>query len=109
MSDRSYDIVVYGATGFVGRLVAQYFAASPTASRLRWAIGGRDKAKLEAVRNGAGPGAHMLIADARDASAVKTLVGQSRIVLNTASPFALYGDLIVHGSGARSSVIMRRR
>jgi short subunit dehydrogenase-like uncharacterized protein len=98
MSDRNYDVVVYGATGFVGRLVVQYFAASPNASRLRWAIGGRDKARLEAVRNGAGPGAQMagmLIADGRDASAVDTLVGQSRIVLNTAGPFALYGDLIV--------------
>jgi hypothetical protein len=48
MSDRSYDVVVYGATGFVGRLVVQYFAASPSASRLRWAIGGRDKSRLEA-------------------------------------------------------------
>jgi short subunit dehydrogenase-like uncharacterized protein len=98
MSDRSYDVVVYGATGFVGRLVVQYFAASPSASRLRWAIAGRDKARLEAVRNGAGPGAQMaavLIADARDGNAVDALVRQSRIVLNTAGPFALHGDLIV--------------
>src|SRR6266852_1023167 len=68
MSERSYDVVVYGATGFVGRLVVQYFVASPTASRLRWALGGRDKAKLEAVRTSAGPSAQMaviLIADAR--------------------------------------------
>jgi short subunit dehydrogenase-like uncharacterized protein len=98
MSQRPFDVVAYGATGFVGRLVVRYFATSPAASSLRWALGGRDRSRLEAVRNSAGSAAQkasILVADSRDASAVDALVSQSRIVLNTAGPFAMYGDLIV--------------
>src|ERR1700691_4653784 len=98
MSERPFDIVAYGATGFVGRRVVRYFAASRAASSLRWALGGRDKSRLEAVREGAGSGAQkpgILVADSRDAGAVDALVAQSRIVLNTAGPFALHGDRIV--------------
>ena len=91
MSQRPFDVVAYGATGFVGRLVVRYLATSPAAASLRWALGGRDRSRLEAVRNSAGSAAQkasILVADSRDATAVDALVSQSRIVLNTAGPFA---------------------
>ena len=98
LADRSYDIVVFGATGFVGGMVARYLAASPAAAGLRWALGGRDESKLQSVRNEAGTGAKragILLADSRNVASVDALVSQTRIVLNTAGPFALYGDPIV--------------
>ena len=54
--DREFDIIVWGATGFVGRLAARQLAVRcRNGSDVRWAIGGRDQAKLEAVRSGLGP------------------------------------------------------
>lgn len=98
MADRRYDIVVFGATGFVGGMVARYLAASPATAGLRWALGGRDESKLQSVRDSTGAGAKgagILVADSRNIAAVDALVSQTRIILNTAGPFALYGDPIV--------------
>ena len=53
--DLDFDIIVWGATGFVGRLVARQLAARCRSGDVRWAIGGRDQAKLEAIRSGLGP------------------------------------------------------
>ena len=98
MSERSFDLVVYGATGFTGQQAARYLAARPEAGNLRWAIGGRNRDKLEAVRSSLGSAAEnvgVVVADAGDADAVNAMVADTKAIATTAGPFALYGDHVV--------------
>ena len=96
MPDRQFDIIVYGASGFVGRLVARYLAARAGASGLRLAIAGRNRSRLENVRTQLGSAvADVLVADSGDQAAVDALVSRGRVVLNTAGPFARYASGIV--------------
>ncbi|MES2957236.1 MAG: saccharopine dehydrogenase NADP-binding domain-containing protein [Pseudomonadota bacterium] len=91
---RSYDVILYGATGFVGRQTARYFADH--GAGLRWAIAGRSAAKLSALRGewpDAPPG--VVVADANDAAALDTLAAQARVVLSSAGPFAKFGSELV--------------
>jgi len=91
---RAFDVILYGATGFVGRQTARYFAQH--AKGLRWAIAGRSAAKLQALRDElatAAPG--IVVADAGDAAALVALAAQARVVLSTAGPFARFGSELV--------------
>jgi short subunit dehydrogenase-like uncharacterized protein len=98
--DRAYDVVVFGATGFAGRLTAEYLARNAPAD-LRWAIAGRDKGKLEAVRAGlaaieASAGdVDLLIADVTDAGSVRAVAESAGVVITTVGPYVLYGDAVV--------------
>lgn len=93
-SERSYDVVLYGATGFVGRQTAYYFAQH--AAGLRWAVAGRSASKLAQVRKDCGAtDAGIIVADAGDAKALASLAAQAKVVLSTAGPFALYGSELV--------------
>jgi short subunit dehydrogenase-like uncharacterized protein len=96
MAERDLDILVYGATGFVGRQCVRYLAAAPAARGLRLGLGGRDRAKLESVREleGAG-GAEIVVADSGDQAACDAAARRSRVVLATAGPFARYGTPVV--------------
>jgi short subunit dehydrogenase-like uncharacterized protein len=96
--DREFDIVLYGATGFVGSRAAAYLAQHPQRQQLRWAIAGRDRNKLEQVKQHLGATASsvaVLVADSRDQDAVDSIVAKTQVLLNTAGPFALYGSPIV--------------
>lgn len=88
---REYDVVILGATGFTGRIAARYIATRyGTDSQVRWAIAGRDAAKLAAIKRMLPNAADVpeLVCDTRDASAVKALVQKTRAVANYAgSPF----------------------
>ena len=91
-SPRAYDVVLYGATGFVGRQTVAYFAQSAAvkSSGLRWALAGRSQDKLEAVRAASNvPQAGIVVAEAQDAQAMAALAKNARVVLSTAGPFAL--------------------
>ena len=96
-SDREFDVVLFGATGFTGRQTVQYFARhAPTG--LRWAIAARSHARLEMVRAEAGlaPDAvELLVADGRDQASVDAVVSRTRVIASTAGPFALYGNPVV--------------
>jgi short subunit dehydrogenase-like uncharacterized protein len=86
---RAYDVVLYGATGFVGRQTVAHFVAH--ALGVRWALAGRSAAKLEQVRAAGGPGAAgagIIVADAADQKALDALAGSTAVVLSTAGPFA---------------------
>ncbi|MBW4420729.1 MAG: saccharopine dehydrogenase NADP-binding domain-containing protein [Myxacorys californica WJT36-NPBG1] len=99
MSDRSserlYDVVLYGASGFVGKQTVQYFADHASPEGVRWAIAGRNRQKLEAIRSEVGVGVEVLVADSQDQQAIDAIVAQTRVLLNTAGPFALYANALV--------------
>lgn len=98
MTDRKYDVVLYGASGFTGKQTVQYFAGNVHPSELRWAIAGRNQQSLEAAREQAGANAKsidVLVADSQDQEALDKIISQTRILLSTAGPFALYGNKVV--------------
>jgi short subunit dehydrogenase-like uncharacterized protein len=90
-NDRKYDLVLYGASGFTGRQTVAY-CKQFAPSGLRWAIAGRNRAKLESVNSA---GADVLVADAQDDVALNSLAAQTRVVATTAGPFSLYGTKLV--------------
>lgn len=100
MSERELDVIVYGATGFTGKLVAEYLAGEYGVDReLRWAIAGRSKDKLEQVRAGLGEAAGTLaviVADSDDGNALASMAARARVVLTTVGPYALYGSKLVN-------------
>ncbi len=94
---RSFDVVLYGATGFVGRQTVAYFVqhAPP---RLRWAVGGRHAGRLRSVLQQAGADlarVGVIEAESQDPHALHALAAQTRVVLSTAGPFALHGNGLV--------------
>lgn len=95
-TDRPYDIVLFGATGFVGTLTAEYLAAHAPAG-LRWAIAGRSTQKLERLRErlpaGAEPG--LLRADVSDPASLRALAESARVVATTVGPYVEYGEELV--------------
>jgi short subunit dehydrogenase-like uncharacterized protein len=95
MRQTTYDVVLYGASGFVGQQTVKYFAERTQPSEVRWAIAGRDRQKLESVMAQVGVNVDILIADSQDRAAIDAIVSQTRVVLNTAGPFGIYGDEIV--------------
>lgn len=100
LSDRPHAVVVLGATGFTGRLVAEYLARSVGAS-IPWAIAGRSAAKLEAVRRAlvaidpACESVAVLQADVGDGPSLDRLAASTRVLLTTVGPYARYGDGVV--------------
>jgi short subunit dehydrogenase-like uncharacterized protein len=97
MSDtREFDIVIYGATGFTGRLVAEYMI-NKEGHGLRWAMAGRSASKLASVRDeiGAASDTPLVVADAADPDSLRAMVGNTRCVISTVGPYQLYGSDLV--------------
>jgi short subunit dehydrogenase-like uncharacterized protein len=94
VSEREFDVVVYGASGFTGRLVAEYLAKQ---GETRWAMAGRGRAKLEAVRDevGAPKETPIIIADAADAASLEAMAGRAKVIITTVGPYQLYGEPLV--------------
>lgn len=98
MSSQDFDIVVYGATGFTGQLVAEYLAAHYKGDKsLRWAMAGRSLDKLKSVRDAIGAPADtpLIVADASDAASLKAMVAQTKSVITTVGPYLLYGNELI--------------
>lgn len=88
----TYDVVLYGATGFIGKLVAEYLARHPEGSRFSWAIAGRTPDKLSALRNSlSGAAPEIIVADTSDRPSIDAMVSKARVVVTTAGPYAEYG------------------
>jgi len=98
-----FDIIVYGASGFTGRLVAEYLAARyGVGGEIKWAMAGRSAAKLAEVRDeiGAPKDTPLVVADAADAASVAAMVGRTKAVLTTVGPYQLYGSDLVAACAA---------
>ena len=101
---RNFDLILFGATSFVGqiltrRLVERY----GTDGALRWAIAGRDPAKLTRVAAETGAEVERLVADAADSAALADLVRSTKAVVSTVGPFAVHGSPLVAAAVVRRS------
>ena len=102
-SSNVFDIVVYGATGFTGQLVAEYLAAHyGNDKQLKWAMAGRSLAKLASVRDAIGASADtpLIVADASDVASLKAMIEQTKSVISTVGPYLLYGNDLVAACAA---------
>ncbi|MFI0794941.1 saccharopine dehydrogenase family protein [Micromonospora rubida] len=103
--DRPYDVVLFGATGFTGGLTAEYLARHAP-DGLRWALAGRNPAKLAAVRDrlaGIDPalaGLPLLTADVTDPESLHRVAGSARVVASTVGPYVHHGEPLVAACAA---------
>ena len=99
MSTPSYDLVAFGATSFVGKILCRYLWEEFGAQGgMNWAAAGRSKAKLEALRGSLGVNAGTLplvVADAADEASLRKLCASTRVVVSTVGPYALHGEPLV--------------
>jgi short subunit dehydrogenase-like uncharacterized protein len=107
MSDdaRPYDLVLFGATGFAGRLTAEYLARA-VPPRASWALAGRNRAKLEMVRDRLGvlwAGLPLLSADASDPGSLRELARSTRVLASTVGPYVRYGEPLVAACAAEGT------
>lgn len=104
---REFDVVVWGATGFTGRLVAEYLLDHYGAGAdLRWAMAGRSEARLREVRAGLGDAAAdvpLLLADSHDDASLQSLAARSAVVCSTVGPFARHGSGLVAACATRGT------
>ena len=84
-------MVLYGATGFTGKLCASYLASKRKDEKFTWAIAGRSQKRLEALINELNlDDVQWIVADSNDVKALTSLVNNTKVVLSTAGPFAKY-------------------
>jgi len=105
MSDKSLDVVIYGATGFTGKLVVEYMQENyGNDESVSWAIAGRSEEKLKAVSEDLKVGSNVphLLVDSNDRDSIESMVKQTKCVLTTVGPYQLYGakilqQCVIHG------------
>lgn len=97
MPEPKYSVIVFGATSFVGQILCQYLL-DQFGSKLKWAAAGRSKDKLETLRAGLGKKAAklpLLVADSNDEASLLAMCQQTRVVVSTVGPYALFGEKLV--------------
>ncbi|MFL0585150.1 saccharopine dehydrogenase family protein [Sphingomonas olei] len=96
-----FDVIVYGATGYTGRLVAEYIALTYPAG-VRWAMAGRSLSKLEEVRGEMGISADvpLVTANADDPASLRAMCERTKVVISTVGPYQLYGSDLVAACAA---------
>jgi len=96
MSNRKYDIILFGATGFTGQITAEYLSQHAVKENISWAIAGRNKEKLEQVHESiTGLKPSILVADINSPDSLNEIISQGYIVMNAAGPFVMYGLPVV--------------
>lgn len=94
-TERPYDLVLLGATGFTGRLTARHLARQLHGTPTRWAIAGRDGAKLAALRAELPDDPEVEVVDVGDLVGLLDLAGRTRALATTVGPFARHGEPVV--------------
>ena len=104
-ADKPFDIVVFGASGYTGRLVAEYLAAEYGGTDLTWAMAGRSLDKLTSVRTemGISDAVALLEVDVGNPASVSEMVDACRVVITTVGPYQLYGDELVKQCAERGT------
>jgi short subunit dehydrogenase-like uncharacterized protein len=99
MSEREFDVIVFGATGYTGRLVAEHLAKG---SGVKWAMAGRNKDKLAEIRAqiGAPASLPLVVADANDKASLEAMARRTKVLITTAGPYQLYGTPVVAACAA---------
>ncbi|GGX68067.1 saccharopine dehydrogenase [Litorimonas cladophorae] len=94
MSDREFDVVIYGASGFTGRLVAEYLQAEYGGTNLKWAMAGRNVEKLSAVRDemGVSKDIALIAANSDDPASLAEMAARTKAMITTVGPYQLYGE-----------------
>jgi len=107
MAATSFDVIVFGATGFTGRQAVSALVHRAASQPIRWAVAGRDARKLQQMvselvpASAAQPG--IVVADASDHEALHALAGKTRVVLNLAGPYARHGEAVVQACIAKGA------
>jgi short subunit dehydrogenase-like uncharacterized protein len=98
MNAKPYDVIVFGATSFVGKLLCRYLASHFSPAEIKWAAAGRSSEKLEQMRRSLDPKTTdipLIIADATDERSLQAMCVQTRVIISTVGPYALYGEPLV--------------
>nr|WP_315457310.1 saccharopine dehydrogenase NADP-binding domain-containing protein [uncultured Sphingorhabdus sp.] len=96
MADKKFDIIVYGATSFVGQIITRYMHEQFGDGSIVWAIAGRSRSKLEQLSDTVGlSGVEIIVADAADEATLREMCARTNVVMSTVGPYALYGDVLV--------------
>src|SRR5579871_1995040 len=97
MSQREFEVICYGASGYTGRLVAEHLAKTYPGGAARWAMAGRSAEKLAGVRDeiGAPADTPIVVADAADPASLEAMARRADVVLTTVGPYQLYGSPLV--------------
>lgn len=107
--ERELDLILWGATGFTGRLTAEYLAAHPETRKLRWALGGRSESKLRSLRDhlaATWPSAAdlpLVVGDAMSEDDMGRMAARTKVVVTLVGPFAKYGDALVAACAAEGT------
>jgi short subunit dehydrogenase-like uncharacterized protein len=102
-ANKKYDVVIFGATGFTGKLVVEYFLSQYAGNdQVRWAMAGRNLEKLATVRDelNAPPNTPLIEANGNDVDSIAKLVEQTAVVLTTVGPYQIYGENLVRACAA---------
>ena len=91
--NKDIDIVIYGASGFTGKLCVKYFQSLDL--DIKWAIAGRNLGKLKNIASNISPNIEILVADSDDEKGLRDICSRSKVVLSTAGPFHRYGSKLV--------------
>ena len=98
MINKQFDIVVFGASSFVGKILCEYLVNEHKEANLSWAMAGRSQSKLDTLKKSLGSNANAipcLLADSMDEAALLEMCEKTAVVISTVGPYALYGELLV--------------
>ena len=99
---KDFDVIIYGATGFTGRLVAEYLQSEYGGTDLKWAMAGRSMEKLQAVRAQMAipDNIPLIVADSNDPQSLSAMCDQGRAVITTVGPYQLYGEPLLKAAAS---------
>jgi short subunit dehydrogenase-like uncharacterized protein len=98
MSDKPFEIIVYGATSFVGKILCHYLVDELADPSIKWAMAGRSESKMNELKQELGESAAnvaCLIASADDEDSLRNLCNSADVIISTVGPYALYGETLV--------------